>query len=57
MAIRVELPKELVLAALNQKTASVKRAIGSAVNPVIKDALEKELAAYTTAANTLTEVK
>lgn len=57
MAIRVELPKELTQRALEQAAASSKRAANSTKNPVIKQALEQELAAYTTAANTLTETK
>lgn len=57
MATRVELPKELVDGALETKIASVKRAANNATNPIIKDALNKELAALNSAKVTLTEIK
>lgn len=57
MATRIELPMQLVQDALATKIASTKRAANAATNPLIKDVLQKELAALETAKNTLAEVK
>ncbi len=57
MAIKVELPKELVQTALDQAMSLRSRQIKQASNPIISDALEKERAAIMAAKNTLTEIK
>lgn len=57
MAIRVELPKELVQAALVQAKALRTRNIKSATNALIKQALTDEETAIQNAINTITEVK
>ena len=57
MASRVELPKEIVKPALEQRAASLKRSQKAASNKLIADAYEKELEAVTLAINTITEIK
>lgn len=57
MAIRIELPKELLTTAIEGSIASLKRANTKEKNQIIKDAREKEIAVLTTALNTTTEIK
>lgn len=57
MAIRVELPKELVQAALVQAKALRTRNIKTATNALIKQALTDEETAIQNALNTISEVK
>lgn len=57
MATRVDLAKDFVKHAFDTKLASLKRSANTASNPIIKDALDKEIAAIQTALNTLTEIK
>lgn len=57
MATKVELPKELVKAALEQAKSLRTRNIKSATNPLIKQALEQEEREIGNAISTLTEVK
>lgn len=58
MAIRIDLPKETVLQALDKLLDSHKRAANTkGFNPLLKEIYEKEIAAITTARNTLTETK
>lgn len=57
MATRVELPKELLLSALEQAAALRSRNIKASTNLVIKQALEEELRVITLAKNTMQETK
>jgi hypothetical protein len=57
MATRVDLPLPQVKQALEKEQASLKRAITAGGNPLIVEILQKDLAAVTTAANTLAETK
>lgn len=57
MATKVELPKELVKAALEQAASLRARNIKSATNPLIKQALEEEDRQIRAAISTLTETK
>lgn len=57
MATKVELPKELVKAALEQAKSLRTRNIKSATNPLIKQALEQEETQIAQAIQTLTETK
>jgi len=42
MAIKIDLPKEILVSALDQAAALRSRNIKAATNPIIKEALEKE---------------
>lgn len=57
MPTLVELPKELVKNALDGAAALSDRRSKAATNSIIKEAHEKEVAAYLTAAATLKETK
>lgn len=57
MATKVELPKDLVRAALEQAKSLRTRNIKAATNALIKQALEEEEKAIVQAIGTLTEVK
>lgn len=57
MAIRVELPKEILNAALEQAITLRARHITAATNAIIKQALEQEQAALIAAKSTIQEVK
>lgn len=57
MATRVELPKDLVLAALNQAAQLRVRGIKAATNALIKKALEDEETHIRAATQTLSEIK
>lgn len=57
MAVRVELPKELMRRALEKEKASTERAAKATGNPVIKDALQTEANTYNTAITSITEIK
>lgn len=57
MAVRVDLPKELITAALEQAISLRERYIKSANNPIIKQAYEQEQAAMIAAKSTLQEIK
>ena len=57
MAIRIDLNKEAVTQALQQRIDSLTRAKTKALNPLMTEIYEKEIAALTTAKNTLTEIK
>lgn len=57
MAIRVELPKELVIAALAQAKSLRTRGIKTATNALIKQALTDEETALQQAINTIAEIK
>lgn len=57
MAVKVELHRSQVQHALELTINSIRRAAKAAVNPGIKQLLEKDLAEYSQAANTLTETK
>ena len=57
MATRIELPRELVKAAIENAIGLRERQIKAATNQTIKDALAQEQAALTQASTSLTEVK
>lgn len=57
MATRVELPKDLVKLALQGAISLRVRQDKAASNALIAKALQDEIAALTTAMNTLTEIK
>ena len=57
MAVRLELPKDLVKLAFKSKIDSLKRAQTAATNPLIKSALDDELGQITQALGTMTEIK
>ena len=57
MAIRVDLPVELVRRALNKEIQSVTRAAKGSDNTIIKGALHEEISSITKALHTLTETK
>lgn len=57
MATRVELPKEIVLAALQQAAQLRARGIKAATNALIKQALSEEEDQIRKASQTLTETK
>lgn len=57
MATRVELPKEIVKAALEQAASLRTRGIKAATNSVIKQALEQELLVISQAIPLLQETK
>lgn len=57
MATRVEAPKELVVAALEQAIALRSRGINAATNAIIKGALEEERRVLDAAKNSLSETK
>lgn len=57
MAVRIELPKEIVRAALEQAAALRARNIKSASNQIIKGALEEEDRQIRLAITTMTEIK
>ena len=56
MALRVELPKDILTNALDQAVSLRSRQAKAANNALIKQALEQEIAAITTAKNTITEL-
>lgn len=57
MATKVDLSLPQVRDALERKIASVERSINNADNALIKEILQKDLAALQNAKNTLTETK
>lgn len=57
MATKVELPKDIVRAALEQAKSLRTRNIKTATNAIIKEALQQEETAIAQAISTLTEVK
>lgn len=57
MAIRIELPKELVKDALTQAASLRVRNIKASNNPIIKQALEEEERQIRAAINSFTEIK
>lgn len=57
MATRVELPKELVKAALEQAASLRARNVKAATNNLIKQALADEEMAIRTSLNSLAEIK
>jgi hypothetical protein len=57
MAVRVELPKDLLKAALEQAASLRARNIKAATNALIKQALEEEDRAIRAAIQTITESK
>jgi len=57
MATRVDLPKEIITSAFETKCASLRRGINSATNPVIKEALQQELGAITSALGKMVDIK
>lgn len=57
MAVRVELHKEQVRHVIQLTLNSMQRARKAAVNPAIALIIEKDIAEYTNAMNTMTEIK
>lgn len=57
MAIKVELPKEIVKTLIEQGVSLRNRQIKAATNGIIKEALEKELADLIRASNSLEQMK
>jgi len=57
MATRIDLPKEALKHALELKVGSLKRAVKTTPNPLMKELIEKDIALYTVAMNTITETK
>jgi hypothetical protein len=57
MAIRVDLPQELVRRALNKEIQSITRAAKGSENTIIKQALHEEISQLTKAMHTLSETK
>lgn len=57
MATRVELPKQMIVDAIEKKLASCKRAQNTATNPLIKELMNKEIAEYTHSLATMSETK
>jgi len=57
MATRIELPKKIVSDAFKQREDSLKRAINTATNELVKTALQDELNQITAAKATITEIK
>lgn len=57
MATKVDLPRDLVKAALEQAKSLRTRNIKSATNPLIKQALEEEERAIANAITTIAETK
>lgn len=57
MATRIELPKDITKALIEQGISLRNRQIKQAINSIIKEALEKEVAILTIAGNTLQEIK
>lgn len=57
MATRIELPKDIVKAMLEQAQSLRSRQIKAATNTLIKEALEKEQEQIIAAKNTITEIK
>jgi hypothetical protein len=57
MAVKVDLPKELIIVALEQAASLRARNIKAATNTVIKEALEQEMAAIVKAKSTIETVK
>jgi hypothetical protein len=57
MAIKIELPVELVRRALNKEIQSITRAAKGSDNTIIKQALHEEISQLTKALHTLTESK
>lgn len=57
MAVKIDLPRDAVKIAFKAYTASLKRSINAATNPLIKNALEDELGQITKALDTMTEIK
>lgn len=57
MATRVDLPKEAVQHAFTLKIGSLQRAAKTQTNPMMKELIQKDIALYTVAMNTLTDAK
>lgn len=57
MPTRIDLDKDLVRAAFQQRTEGLKRQIGAATNKAVKVALEDELAQITKALDTMADTK
>lgn len=57
MAVKLDLPKDVIKLAFKAKIDSLKRAITSASNPLIKTALDDELGQINHALATMTEIK
>jgi hypothetical protein len=57
MALHIELPKDILTNALDQAVSLRSRQSKAANNSLIKQALEQEIAAITTAKNTIAEIK
>lgn len=58
MAVKVDLPKNTVVGALDAAKASLKRAAGkSGINPLMLELIEKDIAQISRAIDTIAEVK
>lgn len=57
MAVKIDLPKDLVKNCFTVKLASLRRAHKEATNPLIKQALDDELSQITKAIDTMAEIK
>lgn len=57
MATRVEAPLAVVRGALNKEIASLKRALNTNTNQMIKEIIQKDIDNLTQGVHTLTEIK
>jgi len=57
VATRIDLPKEAVRHAIELKVGSLKRAEKTQTNPLMRELIQKDIALYMVAMNTITETK